>query len=242
MPLRRETYIRKHKWSIFAAAMLLVALLGAVRFNDFGTMDDPAISGQDVTGMLAATALVLFMNTNMAGAAAMLTWIFFDRLRGRKVSAIGAGVGAVVGLVAITPAAGYVSVGASIFIGTAAAIASNIAVHWKDKSSLDDALDVFPSHGVGGIVGMLLTAVFARNVGLLYGHSHTLLMHLLALFIVGVYTFGGSLLLYWLTNKLIPLRVSQKSEILGLDLSQHDELYALPQDNDLKTQLINSHN
>ncbi len=174
----------------------------------------------------SSLAVLAFMNTNMAGAAAMLTWIFFDRLKGRKVSAIGAGVGAVVGLVAITPAAGFVSVGSSIFIGAAAAVVSNIAVHWKDKSSLDDALDVFPCHGVGGIVGMLLTAVFARNVGLLYGNVHTLLMHMLALVAVGIYSFGGSLLLYWLTNKLIPLRVSPRSEILGLDLSQHDEQYA----------------
>ncbi len=171
-------------------------------------------------------AVVAFMNTNMAGAAAMMTWVLFDRLRGRKVSAIGAAVGAVVGLVAITPAAGFVSVGSSIFIGSATAVVSNIAVHWKDKTSLDDALDVFPTHGVGGIIGMLLTAVFARNVGLLYGNVHTLLMHLLALAIVGVFTFGGSLLLYWFTNKLIPLRVSPKSEIMGLDLSQHDEQYS----------------
>ncbi len=173
-------------------------------------------------------AVLAFMNTNMAGAAAMMTWVLFDRLRGRKVSAIGAGVGAVVGLVAITPAAGYVSVGSSIFIGTFTAIVSNIAVHWKDKTSLDDALDVFPTHGVGGITGMLLTAVFARNVGLLYGNPHTLLMHLLALGIVGIYSFGGSLLLYWFTNKLIPLRVSPRSEIMGLDLSQHDEQYSFP--------------
>ncbi len=177
----------------------------------------------------SSLAVLAFMNTNMSGAAAMLTWIFFDRLRGRKVSAIGAAVGAVVGLVAITPAAGYVSVGSSIFIGSATAICSNIAVHWKDKSSLDDALDVFPSHGVGGIIGMLLTAVFARHVGLLYGHLHTLLMHLLAVGIVGIYSFGGSLLLYWFTNKLIPMRVSPRSEIMGLDLSQHDEQYMIPE-------------
>ena len=175
----------------------------------------------------SSLSVVAFMNTNMAGAAAMITWVFFDRLRGKKASAIGAAVGAVVGLVAITPAAGFVSVGSSIFIGSLTAVVSNIAVHWKDKSSLDDALDVFPTHGVGGIVGMLLTAVFAMNVGLVYGHVHTLLMHLLALVIVGVFSFGGSLALYWLTDKLIPMRVSPRSEIMGLDLSQHDEQYAM---------------
>ncbi len=190
-------------------------------------------------------AVVAFMNTNMAGASAMLTWIFFDRLQGRKASAIGAAVGAVVGLVAITPAAGFVSVGASIFIGSATAVISNIAVHWKNKTSLDDALDVFPTHGVGGIFGMLLTAVFARNVGLLYGNVHTLLMHMLALVIVGIYSFGGSLGLYWITNKLIPMRVSPKSEILGLDLSQHDEQYSQLPDREREIaeyEFLNVHN
>lgn len=178
----------------------------------------------------SSLALLAFLNTNMASAAAMLTWIFFDRLRGRKVSAIGASVGAVVGLVAITPAAGYVSVGSGIFIGIVAAMVSNIAVHWKNKSSIDDALDVFPTHGVGGMTGMILTAVFAKDVGLLYGHTHTFLVHLLGLAIVGVFTFGGAYLLYMFTNKLIPMRVSSRSETIGLDLSQHDEQYSLPSD------------
>lgn len=173
----------------------------------------------------SSLAVMAFLNTNMASASAMLAWVFFDRLRGRKASAIGASVGAVVGLVAITPAAGYVSVGSAIFIGIAAAMVSNIAVHWKNATSVDDALDVFPTHGVGGIVGMVLTAVFAKDVGLLYGHTHTFLVHLLGLLIVGVFTFGGAYLLYLLTNKMIPMRVSSHSEIIGLDISQHDEQY-----------------
>jgi Amt family ammonium transporter len=90
---------------------------------------------------------------------------------------------------------------------------------------LDDTLDVFPAHGMGGIIGMLLTAVFAQGVGLFYGEFKTFLFHLLALVIVGIYAFGGSYLLYVLTNKLIPLRVSPKSERLGLDITQHGESY-----------------
>jgi len=131
----------------------------------------------------------------------------------------------VVGLVAITPAAGFVSVGASIFIGVTAAIVSNFAIALRTKSKLDDTLDVFPAHGMGGIVGMLLTAVFANDVGLIHGEVTTFLYHLLALVIVGVFTFGGSLLLYKITDMLVPIRISPHGEKIGLDISQHDESY-----------------
>jgi len=186
----------------------------------------------------SSTAVIAFLNTNTASAAAMLAWVFFDTMKGRKASAVGAAVGAVVGLVAITPAAGFVSVGASLFIGVSASVVSNVAVHWKNKSNLDDALDVFPTHGVGGIIGMILTGVFAKNVGLIHGETSTFFHHLLALVIVGVFTFGGSYLLYKLTSLMIPLRVSPHSEEIGLDLSQHDESYMLnhPEEGDREIQ------
>ena len=101
------------------------------------------------------TAALAFATTNTASAAAMLGWMFFDWMRGRKPSAMGACIGAVVGLVAITPAAGFVTVRESIVIGLVASVISNLAVHWKTKSTLDDTLDVFPCHGVGGMVGMI---------------------------------------------------------------------------------------
>lgn len=185
--------------------------------------------GFNAGSSLAANTLAVqaFLNTNTAAAAAMLAWMFFDTLRGRKASALGACIGAVVGLVAITPAAGFVSVGASIFIGMFSATISNIAVHWKNNTSLDDALDVMPTHGVGGILGMILTGVFAKDVGLVFGHTQTFLYHLLAIVIVGVFAFGGSYILYKVTSWFIPVRVSQQSEAIGLDLSQHDELYVL---------------
>jgi ammonium transporter, Amt family len=153
----------------------------------------------------------------------MITWVMFDALVGRKISAMGACIGAVVGLVAITPAAGFVNIGQSIFIGFVAAIVSNMAVYYKQRTSLDDTLDVFPCHGLGGIVGMILTAVFAKDVGLIYGETKTFLMHLLALVIVGVFTFAGSYLIYKITGMLTRLRVSPDDEKLGLDLSQHAE-------------------
>jgi Amt family ammonium transporter len=174
---------------------------------------------------LAARA---FLTTNTASAAAMLGWIFFDCVQGRKPSALAACIGAVVGLVAITPAAGFVSVGASIFIGLCASIVSNIAAHIRTKSELDDTLDVFPCHGVGGIVGMILTAVFAEKVGLIYGETSTFIHHLYALGIVSSYTVLGSLALYYLASKAVPMRVSAAEEELGLDLSQHGESIDIP--------------
>jgi Amt family ammonium transporter len=173
------------------------------------------------------TAVLAFTTTMVASAAAMLAWIFFDAVRGKKISAMGACIGAVVGLVAITPAAGFVTIPHALFIGFAASIISNLAVRAKNKSNLDDTLDVFPCHGVGGIVGMILTGVFAKEVGLFYGHYTTFLYHLLGLVIVSVFSFAGSYILYKITNLITPLRVSAENEILGLDYSQHGETYKL---------------
>lgn len=170
-----------------------------------------------------ADAVIAFANTNIASAVAMLTWIFFERFQGKKMSAIGACIGAIVGLVAITPAAGFVNIGQSMFIGFTAAIISNYAIRLKNKTVLDDTLDVFPSHGVGGIVGMILTAVFAKQVGLIYGETETFLYHMLTLIAVAIFTFFGSLALYWLVDKILPIRVREEQELKGLDLSQHGE-------------------
>jgi Amt family ammonium transporter len=169
--------------------------------------------------------IIAFANTNLASATAMITWIFYDRFMGRKMSALNACIGAIVGLVAITPAAGFVTLGQSIFIGAVAAMISNWAIQLKNKSQIDDTLDVFPSHGVGGVVGMLLTAVFAKEVGLVYGETETFVWHLIALVFVAAFTFGGSWILYWTVNKLIPLRVTEDQEERGLDASQHGEVY-----------------
>jgi ammonium transporter, Amt family len=170
------------------------------------------------------TAALAFATTNTASAAAMLGWMFFDWFLGKKPSAMGACIGAVVGLVAITPAAGYVTVQHSIVIGLTASVISNLAVHLRTKSTLDDTLDVFPCHGVGGITGMIFTGLFAKEVGLWYGSATTFLYHLLGLVIVAAFAFVGSLVLYKLTDLIIPLRVTEEQEQLGLDLSQHGEM------------------
>ncbi|MEK7152593.1 MAG: ammonia channel protein, partial [Patescibacteria group bacterium] len=130
---------------------------------------------------------------------------------------------AVVGLVAITPAAGFVSVGASLFIGAFSAIVSQAVVYVKSKSGIDDTLDVFACHGIGGAMGMLLTGVFAKDVGLVFGPTKTFLLHVGALGFVACFSFFGSYLLFKLTDWLIPMRVSAREEELGLDLTQHGE-------------------
>ncbi len=172
------------------------------------------------------TATMAFATTNTASAAAMLGWMFFDWARGRKPSALGACIGAVVGLVAITPAAGYVSIRESIFIGVVASVVCNMAAHWKSKSTLDDTLDVFPCHGVGGMIGMLMTGIFAKDVGLTSGKTDTFLAHLAALAIVSAFSFFGALILFKITDVIIPLRVTEEQELQGLDQSQHGE-YAI---------------
>jgi Amt family ammonium transporter len=178
-------------------------------------------------------AVSAFSTTNTAAAAAGLSWMFFDVLRGKKPSVVGFCVGAVVGLVAITPAAGYVAVPQSIFIGVVAAVISNLAVHFKStRTVLDDTLDVFPCHGIGGMVGMLMTGIFATKAvnaggadGWAYGNSGFFLIQLKAMGCAVVYSFTVSWLIFRFINFIVPLRVSKQDEEEGLDASQHDEKY-----------------
>ncbi len=190
--------------------------------------------GFNAGSALGANALAVsaFATTNTAAAAAGLSWMFFDVLRGKKPSVLGFCIGAVVGLVAITPAAGFVAIPQSIFIGVVAAIISNIAVYYKQRSRLDDTLDVFPCHGVGGIVGMLMTGFLATkavnsagNDGLFYGNASFFFTQLKALAIVVAFSFAGSYLIFKFINFILPLRVTEAEEELGLDASQHDEKY-----------------
>ena len=190
--------------------------------------------GFNAGSALAANPLAVsaFATTNTAAAAGGLSWMFFDVMRGKKPSVLGFCIGAVIGLVAITPGAGFVAIPQSIFIGVLAAIISNVAVYYKQKSRLDDTLDVFPCHGIGGIVGMLLTGVFATklmnaagNDGLFYGNADFFFTQLKALLIVVAFSFSGSWLIFKFINYILPLRVTEAEEELGLDASQHDENY-----------------
>lgn len=193
--------------------------------------------GFNAGSALAANSLAVsaFATTNTAAAAAGLSWMFFDVLRGKKPSVLGFCIGAVVGLVAITPGAGFVGIPQSIFIGVIAAVISNLAVYYKTRSTLDDVLDVFPCHGIGGMVGMLLTGVFASKAvnpagvdGLFYGNPSFFFTQLLGMTIVVVYSFGMSYGIFKFINYILPLRVSQEEEEIGLDATQHDEKYLDP--------------
>jgi Amt family ammonium transporter len=198
---------------------------GLLWFGWFGFNAGSAVGA----GPLAASA---FATTNTASAAAGLCWILWDGVRGKKPSALGFCIGAVVGLVAITPAAGFVTIPSSIFIGTIAALISNIVVHWKAKTTLEDTLDVFPCHGIGGAVGMLMTGLLAHTAvnganttgnGLFFGETTLFLVHLKALGIVAVYTFVGALVILKITDLISPLSVDAKEKVLGSDFAQHGE-------------------
>jgi ammonium transporter, Amt family len=198
---------------------------GLLWFGWFGFNAGSAVG----SGPLAVSA---FLTTNTAAGAAGLSWMFFDVIRGKKPSVLGFCIGAVVGLVAITPGAGFVAIPQSIFIGFIAAIISNLVAHWKSTTSLDDMLDVFPCHGVGGVVGMILTGVFATKTvnsagpnGLLYGDPAFFFTQLKAVFIVVPFSFIVSFLIFKLVNLIEPLRVTAEEEEVGLDYSQHEERY-----------------
>jgi ammonium transporter, Amt family len=187
--------------------------------------------GFNAGSALAANGMAVkaFVNTNLASAVAALAWIMMDTIRGKKPSALGACIGAVVGLVAITPAAGYVNYGPSLFIGFAAAIVSNYAVVLFKKTGIDDTLDVFPCHGIGGITGMILTAVFATEggKGIITGEWNLFMQHMIALSIVVPFVFIMSWIAFKVTAIITPLRVGEDEELEGLDISQHDETISI---------------
>ena len=220
---RRKSHLEAN---YFPPANVPFVLLGTglLWFGWFGFNAGSAVGASS----LAASA---FATTNTAAASAGLAWVLFDAAKGKKVSALGFAIGAVVGLVAITPAAGFVTIPSSIFIGAVAGIISNFVAHLRSKSTLDDTLDVFPCHGVGGMVGMLMTGIFASKginsavtvEGLAFGETGLFIEHIKALVIVSAFAFLGSLLLLKVTDLILPLRVTEEDEKAGLDISQHDE-------------------
>jgi len=189
---------------------------GLLWFGWFGFNAGSSLAANDV-------AINAFLSTHMASAAAMGTWILLDIISNRKPNSVGACIGAVVGLATVTPAAGYINPTYSILIGVIASVCSFYAVHWKTNAEIDDTLDVFPCHGVGGIVGMLLTGVFATNGGLITGSFKLLGVQALVVLVVGVYSYLGAWLILKFISFFSPLRVDSADEQIGLDLSQHDE-------------------
>jgi ammonium transporter, Amt family len=224
--LASALYLKKRTEPNHNPARITYVLLGTglLWFGWFGFNAGSAFHADSIAAISLAT-------TTTASAAAAFTWIMFDAVKKRKPSAMGTCIGVVVGLVAITPAAGFVTIPQSFIIGVVSSIISNVMVEWRTKTSIDDTLDVFPCHGVGGMVGMLLTGVFAHhkinaavtNNGLLYGETKLFFVQLIALVGVSIFVFAGTFLLLKITDLITPLRVTEAEEIAGLDISQHSE-------------------
>jgi Amt family ammonium transporter len=224
--LASALYMRMRHEPTHNPARITYVLLGTglLWFGWFGFNAGSAFGANQLAGIALGT-------TTTASASAALAWVAFDAMRGKKPSALGTCIGAVVGLVAITPAAGFVTLPHSVLIGVFSSIVSNLMVELRSRTTLDDTLDVFPCHGVGGIMGMLLTGVFAhKNInsavttnGLLYGESKLFIVQLLSMLGVFAFVFAGTFLLLKITDMITPLRVSKREESLGLDRTQHGE-------------------
>lgn len=175
---------------------------------------------------LSVSALVV---TNLGAAAAAVSWMLLDWIIKGKPSAVGISIGAVCGLVAITPASGYVNVTSSMIIGLVAGILSNLVANWRlGRTKIDDSLDVFACHGISGVWGSIATGLFATAMvngvdGLFYGNLNQLISQVIAVIAVAAYAFAGSYILLKLIDFVSPLRVSPEEEDKGLDLSQHGE-------------------
>jgi Amt family ammonium transporter len=173
------------------------------------------------------TAALAFTNTLLAPVATLVVWTLLDLVRTKKATAIGAATGIVVGLVAITPAAGYVGPRAAILIGAIAALPSYFALLFRARTRLDDSLDVVAAHGIGGITGALLTGVFARmhwnyDSGR-DGGLHQLGIQAIAIAATLVYSGVMTLVLLKLIAAVTPLRATPQEEGMGLDFAQHGE-------------------
>ncbi len=200
-------------------------LLGAgmLWFGWFGFNAGSALAADGI----AANALV---TTHSAAAAALCTWVLLEYLKGGRATAVGAATGAVVGLVAITPAAGFVTPASALMIGALAAPCSFFALNYRPKTSLDDTLDVFACHGVAGIMGALLTGVFATKSvnpagqdGLLYGHAALLGVQAAAVGATIVFAGVASVAILSALKLVMPLRVGIEAEIQGIDVAEHGE-------------------
>ena len=188
--------------------------------------------GFNAGSALAANGLAAhaFMTTNTATAAATLGWMFTEWSSRGKPTVLGAASGAVAGLVAITPAAGYVTPMAAIVIGAVAGIICYSACNLKSKLGYDDSLDVVGVHGVGGTWGALATGIFATKLvndaggdGLLYGNPKQLGIQLLAVLVTWVLGFVMTTVILKVLDGIMGLRVTDEEEAAGLDLSQHSE-------------------
>lgn len=228
------------------------ALVAAILFGKrrgFGQMAKPYDVGMVVLGTTllwfgwfgfnAGSALTAgglasqaFVNTFLAAAVAMLAWTSVDTLKDGKPTTVGGCIGVVAGLVAITPAAGFVTTSSALVIGLAAGIVCNIVARFvKGKFKLDDTLDVFACHGVGGAIGVTMTGLLATTAvnpaganGLVFGESKLFIANLTGVVAVAAYSMICTFVIIKLVSKITPLRVTDSEENAGLDSSQHGEI------------------
>jgi Amt family ammonium transporter len=198
---------------------------GLLYFGWFGFNGGSALAAN-------GSAALAFANTMLAPMASLAVWMALDAYRTRRATAVGAATAIVVGLVVITPAAGFVSPLSALGMGALGAVPSYLAILWRARTPLDDSLDVVAGHGIGGIVGALLTGVFADarwggTDGVLHGHAVQLGLQAIGVVATVVYSGVGSFLALRLVGALLPLRAEPREQGVGLDIAQHgEEAYA----------------
>jgi Amt family ammonium transporter len=192
---------------------------GMLWFGWFGFNGGSALG----SGELAVTALT---NTHLAAASATLTWMLIDWYLKGKPSVMGACIGAVVGLIAVTPASGFVTMQSALLIGIVGSAAANFVAVWRAKTQIDDSLDVFACHGVGGAIGVLMAGFLATksvNSAGADGSFELFFTQLKGVAIVGVFCFVGTFVIMKAIDMIFGLRPSQIEEVKGLDQSEHNE-------------------
>jgi Amt family ammonium transporter len=195
---------------------------GVLWFGWFGFNGGSALAAN-------ASAALAFSNTMFAPMATLVVWSLLDIGRTRKTTAVGAATAIVVGLVAITPAAGFVSPLGGLAIGAIAAAPSYFALLWRARTRLDDSLDVISAHGVGGVMGALLTGVFAQKAwngtadGALFGNLAQLGIQAVAVVVTIVYSVAGTFVILKVIGAVSALRATGKEEGIGMDVTQHGE-------------------
>jgi len=199
--------------------------VGLLWFGWFGFNAGSAIVGPNCSDAAAGLAGLAFTTTTIAPAAAGLSWMIAEWIHSGKPSALGFGSGIVAGLVVITPAAGFVQPGAALIMGLLAGVICYVGILMKAKFKYDDSLDVLGVHGLGGSTGALLTGIFATvgATGLLSGNPKQFMIQLIAVAAAGAYAFVVTIIIAFLINKTIGLRVEKEDEIIGLDQTQHSE-------------------
>jgi len=195
---------------------------GLLWFGWFGFNAGSALAASNI-------AALAFTTTMLAPAGTLVVWALLDMFRLQKTTAVGAATAIVVGLVAITPAAGFVGPMSAILLGAIAAFPSYFGLLWRAKTNLDDSLDVVAAHGVGGTVGALLTGVFAQKAlngvadGLLYGNPGQLGTQAIAIVVAALFSGVMSFILLKLVNLVFPLRADDEAQSIGLDVAMHGE-------------------